>query len=97
MLATFAGSGLVHDVVISVPAGASFGLPTAYFLLQATGLLFEHSRTGRCWLRNGVAARCFTVAVVALPAPLLFHPAFVTRVFLPFMVAIGALPQEVLS
>jgi alginate O-acetyltransferase complex protein AlgI len=95
LLATFAISGLVHDLVISVPAGAGFGLPTTYFLLQAVGLLFERSHLGRRWLSRRTVARCFAIAIVALPAPLLFHTPFVTRVFLPFMVAIGALPREV--
>ncbi|HVT82782.1 MAG TPA: MBOAT family protein, partial [Phycisphaerae bacterium] len=94
-LATFAASGVLHDFVISFPAGKGFGLPTAYFLLQAVGLLFERSGAGRRCLRHRLAARCFTIAIVALPAPLLFHPPFVTGVFVPFMVAIGALPREV--
>jgi Membrane bound O-acyl transferase family len=96
LLLTFVASGAVHDLVISVPAGAGFGLPTAYFLLQALGVQFERTRMGKAMLRPGIAARSFAFAVIALPAPLLFHPPFVTRVFLPFMVAIGALPKAVL-
>jgi alginate O-acetyltransferase complex protein AlgI len=95
LLITFLISGLIHDLLISVPAGAGYGLPTAYFLLQAVGLLFERTRLGRRWLGRPLMARCFAIAVVSLPAPLLFHTPFVKRVFLPFMVAIGALPMEV--
>jgi alginate O-acetyltransferase complex protein AlgI len=87
-LAVFLVSGLVHDLVISLPAGAGFGLPTLYFLLQGGGILIEKSRWGRCHLR-GRAGRMFAIAVAAVPAPILFHPPFVARVILPFMRAVG--------
>ncbi|MDB5319470.1 MAG: rane protein [Phycisphaerales bacterium] len=89
-LAVFLVSGLVHDLIISLPARAGFGLPTLYFLLQGAGVLTEKSRWGRRVLR-GRAGRAFAIAVAALPAPILFHPPFVTRVIVPFMRAIGCL------
>jgi alginate O-acetyltransferase complex protein AlgI len=92
VLAAFVASGLVHELVISLPAGAGFGLPTAYFLIQALGVLLERSSmTGR-WRRPTPAlGRAFALACSAAPAMVLFHPAFVRRVVLPFMAAIGAL------
>jgi alginate O-acetyltransferase complex protein AlgI len=81
-LAAFAASGLIHESVISLPAGAGFGLPIAYFLAQGAALLLE---------RRFGANRLFTIAVVAGPAFWLFHPPFVDRVILPFMQTIGAL------
>lgn len=91
-LTAFAASGLIHDLVISLPAGAGFGLPTSYFLLQGAGVLAERSRAGRAvGLARGIRGRFFTLVMTAGPAVLLFHPPFVTRVMVPFMKAIHAL------
>ncbi|MEX2216464.1 MAG: DCC1-like thiol-disulfide oxidoreductase family protein [Phycisphaeraceae bacterium] len=91
MLLVFLFSGLIHDLVISLPSGAGFGLPTAFFLLQACGLTFERSRTGRALgLGNGLCGWVFTFTLTALPAIALFHPWFVSRIILPFAQAIGA-------
>ena len=81
-LCAFGVSGLVHELVISLPAGGGYGLPTAYFLIQGAALLCE---------RRFGASRLFTIIVVAAPAFWLFHPPFVQRVILPFMQTIAAL------
>ena len=91
-LAAFLISGLIHELVISVPAGAGFGLPTSYFLLQGWGVVAQRSGWGKSHgLRRGLPGWTFTMLLTAGPAFLLFHPPFVTRVILPFMQAIGAL------
>ena len=91
-LVTFLVSGLVHELVISAPAGAGFGLPTMYFAIQGCGLLAERSRFGRrLGLRRGLIGRMFAIVIVAAPAFWLFHPPFVHNVILPFLRAIGAM------
>jgi len=88
----FAFSGLVHDVVISVPARGGYGGPTLFFALQGAALLAERSAIGRRWgLGRGAIGRAFTVAMLVLPVYWLFHPPFVERIVLPFMTALGAL------
>jgi D-alanyl-lipoteichoic acid acyltransferase DltB (MBOAT superfamily) len=90
-MCVFLVSGLIHDLIISVPAGAGYGLPTLYFLVQGAGLLFERSRVGgKLGLRHGLRGWAFVLLVTATPTFWLFHPAFVTRVILPFMQAIRA-------
>jgi hypothetical protein len=91
LFAGFAFSGLVHDLVISVPAGAGYGGPTWFFLMQAAALSLERSRLGRTLgLGRGVWGGFFALMALAGPALLLFHPPFVHRVVLPFMEVLGA-------
>ncbi len=88
----FVASGLLHDLVISLPARGGYGLPTLYFLLQGTGMTIEHSRFGkRVGLGQGLRGWCFMMVFLAAPVFWLFHPWFVLRVILPFMHAIHAL------
>jgi alginate O-acetyltransferase complex protein AlgI len=88
----FVLSGLIHDLVISVPARGGYGLPTAYFVLQGLGVAVERSTIGRrLGLREGARGWLFMAAWTAGPAFWLFHPPFVLHVILPFMKAVKAL------
>jgi alginate O-acetyltransferase complex protein AlgI len=88
----FLFSGLVHELVISVPAGGGYGGPTLFFAVQGVGILVERSRFGRkTGLARGSRGWIFAILVLVLPAPALFHPAFVERIVVPFMRAMGAL------
>ena len=88
----FVASGLIHDFVISLPAGAGYGLPTAYFALQGAGVAFERSPVGkRLDLRRGIRGWLFMAVLTAGPAFWLFHPPFLRNVVLPFMHVIRAL------
>ena len=92
LIACFALSGLVHELVISLPARAGVGLPTAYFCLQGIGQLIERSAAGqRIGLAHGWRGWLFTMICTAGPAVWLAHPPFVRAVIIPFLRAIGAL------
>ena len=86
VLGTFLISGLIHDLIISLPARGGYGLPTAYFAIQGMGVLLER-RAGR--------GRALTILFTLGPVLLLFHPPFITRVILPFLAAIRAIPGGV--
>jgi hypothetical protein len=88
----FVFSGLVHELVISVPAGGGYGGPTLFFALQGVGILVERSRFGRqIGLARGARGWLFTMLVLVIPAPCLFHPPFVERIVVPFMKSLGAI------
>ncbi|MHB8634839.1 MAG: MBOAT family protein [Fimbriimonadaceae bacterium] len=72
--AIFGISGVFHEMALSYPAGGGWGLPLAYFALQAAGTWLQS--------RGKVRTRLWTIAIILLPLPLLFHPAFIVR--LPF-------------
>ena len=82
-MAGFGFSGLLHELVISVPAGAGYGLATGYFLIQGVMVLLER--------RAGFSPhRGFVWVVVLVPAYGLFHPAFMAVVITPMLTALHA-------
>jgi len=91
-LLAFFVSGLLHELVISVPARAGYGGPTAYFVIQGLGSLVERTEFMRAIVKSRPwTGRCFTLVFVIGPLGWLFHPAFLTRVIVPFLSAIGVL------
>lgn len=92
IVAGFLFSGVIHDLVISLPAGGGYGGPTLFFAIQAAALLAERSRIGQVFgLGRGVRGWLFTMMVLLGPAWLLFHPPFVERVVVPFLRALSAI------
>ncbi len=91
-IAVFVASGLVHDLVISVPVRAGWGGPTGYFVLQGAGLLMERSPIGRrLGFGRGIIGRLICGLFVLAPIGLLFHEQFILRSILPTLSAIGAI------
>ncbi|HLY09323.1 MAG TPA: MBOAT family protein [Planctomycetota bacterium] len=75
VLLTFGCSGLLHELLLSVPVGGGYGLPFAYFVLHGLLVLAE-----RRW---GLGGRVWTLLWLLAPAPLLFHPWFVRSLIWP--------------
>jgi predicted DCC family thiol-disulfide oxidoreductase YuxK len=80
-LAGFFLSGVIHEVVISVPAGGGYGLPTLYFLAQGLGVLLER----RLGWRGDWRGRVLMVVVVLGPAFWLFHVEYMKEVMVPML------------
>jgi D-alanyl-lipoteichoic acid acyltransferase DltB (MBOAT superfamily) len=91
VLVGFFASGLIHDVVISIPAGGSYGGPTLFFTVQGCAILVSRSTPAkRIGPRKGFAGWLFTMLAL-LPVFLLFQPVFLREVIMPFMRFIGAI------
>ncbi len=90
-VASFVASGLVHDLVISLPAGAGFCQPTLYFLIQALGVFVQRTAVAKAvGLHRGPVGWAYTMAIVIAPVSLLFTSPFIVRVVLPVMSWIAA-------
>ncbi len=82
----FIFSGVVHELAISMPMGAGWGGPMAFFLVQGGAVFLERSPLGvRLGLGRGVIGRMFALVFLAGPSWLLFHPPFVGGVIVPFL------------
>jgi hypothetical protein len=92
VMVVFLASGLIHELLITVPARGGYGLPTLYFLLQGTAVLCERTNFARsCGLGRGWRGRLFTIAMTAGPAFWLFPPPFVLNVMIPFLKTIHSI------
>jgi alginate O-acetyltransferase complex protein AlgI len=85
VMAGFVVSGLLHEMAISLPVKAGFGLPLLYFLIHGALVLIEREleRTGR---RIPIAAtRTWAFVWLVGPLPLLFHRHFLAGVIWPLI------------
>src|SRR5205085_907184 len=75
LVLSFLFSGAIHEVVVSLPVRAGYGLPFAFFTIHGALVAVERrlARAGhpveRSWL-----GRVWTVIWLVAPVPLLFHP-----------------------
>jgi alginate O-acetyltransferase complex protein AlgI len=83
----FVASGVLHELAISVPVRAGYGLPMLYFALQGLLVLIEHQleRAGRPVSRWGAWAHVWVIAWLVIPAPILFHQPFLAGTIWPII------------
>ena len=84
-LAAFLASGVLHELAISVPVHAGYGLPILYFLLQGLLQLYEQGPGKAMISRMPLRGRIWTIGCVLLPVPILFHPWFLRGVVWPII------------
>jgi alginate O-acetyltransferase complex protein AlgI len=92
LLAGFLASGLLHEMAISVPVRAGFGLPTLYFVLHGVLVgverrLFKEGRPLSGWF-----GRVWSMFWILAPLLLLFHPPFLAGVVWP-LVGVPTAPE----
>ena len=85
--AAFLFSGLLHELAISAPVRAGYGLPFLYFALHGGLVLLERRLEGTAWAlsRWGWLGRVWTLGWLALPLPLVFHGPFLAGVVWPLI------------
>jgi len=85
LIAGFVWSGLLHEMAISVPVRAGFGLPSLYFLLHG-GLVWVERRLSKAGHPLSAGwGRAWSLLWVSMPLPLLFHPPFLSGVVWPLI------------
>jgi alginate O-acetyltransferase complex protein AlgI len=87
LAATFLFSGLVHELAISVPVRAGYGLPMTYFILQGLLVLFETAlhHAGVPINRRAWLGRLWVWFWIVAPLPILFHRPFLAGVVWPLI------------
>ena len=87
LAASFLGSGLLHELAISVPVRAGYGLPMAYFMLHGILMTVEArlAKANRPIDRVPWFGRVWTLAWLLAPLPILFHRPFLAGVVWPLI------------
>jgi hypothetical protein len=84
VMVSFLLSGLLHEIAISLPARAGYGLPLIYFGIHALAMQLEtKSPLVKKITRHKFLSHVWVMTLLVLPMPLLFHPAFMQHVLVP--------------
>jgi alginate O-acetyltransferase complex protein AlgI len=86
-VAAFLASGVLHELAISVPVKSGYGGPMLYFLIQGVLILIERrfETSGRPVSSWGAGSHVWVLLCLALPAPILFHHAFLDGTIWPLI------------
>ncbi|MEM7235501.1 MAG: MBOAT family protein, partial [Planctomycetota bacterium] len=83
----FVFSGLLHELAISVPVQAGYGLPAAYFALHGLATIVERKlkQSGSRIFEKRWTAWVWTCTWLIVPAPLVFHVPFLKGCVWPLL------------
>jgi Membrane bound O-acyl transferase family len=87
LVVAFLFSGLLHELAISLPVLAGFGLPLLYFAIHGGLMVTERAleRAGRPIYRRPSVGRAWTTFWLVAPLPILFHRPFLRGVVWPIL------------
>ncbi len=87
LVAAFLGSGLLHELAISLPVGAGYGMPLGYFILHGVLMIIESrlAHGGHPIDRSSWIGLAWTLAWLVIPLPILFHRPFLDGVIWPLI------------
>lgn len=84
LFCSFLLSGLLHEIAISFPVNAGYGLPLSYFVLHGLAMFAENESA---WVQKIInhpwLSRIWVFGWLLLPMPLLFHHNFIELVVIP--------------
>ncbi|MCU0796835.1 MAG: hypothetical protein MUF31_12980, partial [Akkermansiaceae bacterium] len=88
LMAVFVGSGLLHELAITLPVRAGYGLPTLFFFIHGWLTLMER--------RMGFSfGRIPALLAVGMPLGVLFPEAFQREVIVPCLEVLGLIDAAV--
>ena len=87
LVVAFLFSGLLHELAISLPVRAGFGLPLLYFAIHGLLMLAERAlaRAGRPIHNRPLVGQAWTTFWLVAPLPILFHRPFLRGVVWPLL------------
>ncbi len=82
---SYAFSGFLHELAISLPVENGFGKPFIYFIIQALLILTIEKYLILKYTSNKLIRMCWVLACLFTPIFLLFHKAFILEIILPLV------------
>jgi len=88
MIIAFVFSGLLHELAISVPVKAGYGLPLLYFFIHGVVMYVEKVLENRSFKfsNHKIVGRVWVIFWLVAPVVLLFHKAFLKGIVLPLFI-----------
>lgn len=85
LMGAFGFSGILHELVISLPVNAGYGGPLAYFLLHGGLVALERWMAAKGLRLRGWAGLAWIIFWLIAPLPVLFHRPFLEGVVWPLI------------